>query len=71
MRRGEGGGGGIVGSFILLYTFSDHSHNYKVIYIVHRFMCVHYVFILKYRDVVVTHVINKVVGVSHKMTSCD
>ena len=54
VRRGEGGGGGIVGSFILLYTFSDHSHNYKVIYIVHRFMYVHYVFILKYRDVVVT-----------------
>ena len=55
VRRGEGGGRGHSWFFhTLSYTFSDHSHNYKVIYIVHRFMCVHYVFILKYRDVVVT-----------------
>ena len=56
MRRGEGGGGGIAGSFILLYASFNHLHNYKVIDIVYRFMYVHYIFILKYRDVVVTSV---------------
>ena len=35
---------------------ADHNalHNYKVIYIVYRFMYVNYVLILEYKDVVVT-----------------
>ena len=37
-----------------LYTSLNHLHNYKVIYIVYRFMYVNYVLILEYKDVVVT-----------------